>query len=99
MRLLKSHILITDYIRSVGLMGGRDFIVFAAVATLENHIGKSLYSGPLDQRLATSSALVTPGASSHEGSDGGVADKNASGPRFRLVNYLHAICRFLGHGF
>jgi len=99
MRLLKSHILITDYIRSVGLMGGRDFIVFAAVATLENHIGKSLYSGPLDQRLATSSALVTPGASSHEGSDGGVADKNASGPRFRLVNYLHAIYRFLVHGF
>ena len=80
-------------------MGGRDFIVFAAVATLKNHIGKSLYSGPLDQRLATSSALVASGASSHEGSDGGVADKNASGPRFRLVNYLHAICRFLGHGF
>lgn len=99
MRLLKAHILITAYIRSVGLVGGRDFVESVALATLENHIGKSLCSGPLDQRLATSSALVNPGASSHEGSDGGVADKNASGPRFRLVNYLHAICRFLGHGF
>ncbi len=99
MRLLKSHILITAYIRSVGLVGGRDFVESAAPATLENHIGKSLGCGPLNQRLATNSALVTPGASSHEGSDGGVADKNASGPRFRLVNYHHAICRFHGHGF
>ena len=99
MRLLKSHLLITAYIRSVGLVGGRDFVESAAPATPENHIGKSLCSGPFDQRLATSSALVISGASSLEGSDGGVADKNASGPRFRLVNYLHAICRFLGHGF
>ena len=99
MRLLKSHILITAYIRSVGLVGGRNFVESAALATLENHIGKSRGCGPFDQRLATGSTLVASGASSHEGSDGGVADKNASGPRFRLVNYLHAICRFLGHGF
>ncbi len=99
MRLLKSHILIIAYIRSVSLVGGRDFIVFAAPATPENHIGKSLCSGPFDQYLATTSALVISGAGSFEGSDGGVADKNASGPLFRLRNYVHAMCRFLVHGF
>ena len=80
-------------------MGGRDFIESSAVAALENHIGKSLCSGPFDQYLATSSALVISGAGSFEGSDGGVADKNASGPRLRFVNYVHAMCRFLVHGF
>jgi len=99
MRLLKSHILITDYIRSVSLVGGRDFVESATPATPENHIGKSLGCGPFDQCLATSSALVASGVSSFEGNDRGGADKNASGPRFRLRNCVHAICRFLVHGF
>ena len=99
MGLLKSYILITAYIRSVSLVGYRDFIESSAVATLENHIGKSLGCGPFDQRHATSSALVASGASSFEGSNGGVANKNASGPRLRFVNYGHEMYRFLVHGF
>lgn len=99
MRLLKSHILITAYIRSVGLVGGRDFVESAALAALENDIDKLHCVDLMDQRLTTSPTLVGSGAATLNGGAECGTDKDGSGRRFRLGNYLHAIYRFLGHGF
>ena len=99
MRLLKSHILITAYIRSVGLVGGRDFVESAALATLENDIDKLHCVDLMDQRLTTSPTLVGSGAGTLIGGAECGTDKDGSGSFLRLRNYLHTICRFLGHGF
>ncbi len=99
MRLLKSHILITANIRSVGLVGGRDFVESAALATLENDIDKLHCVDLMDQRLTTSPTLVGSGAATLNGGAECGTDKDGSGSFPRLRNYLHTICRFLGHGF
>ncbi len=81
------------------MVGGRDFVESAALATFENNADHLPSVDSSDQRVIASSALVALGASSLEGGVGGVADKNASGPLFGLRNCLHTICRFLVHGF
>ncbi len=99
MRLLKSHILITDQIRSVSLVGGRDFIKPIALAALENDIDKLYCIDLMDQRLTTSPTLVGSGAATLTGGAECGTGKDGSGSFLRLRNYLHTICRFLGHGF
>ncbi len=111
MGLLKSHMRITAYIPngvvritetvdigSVTLVGGRDLVEPVTLSTLENDIDDLHCADPLDQSLATSTALVASGAVPFHGDTGGGTDNYASGVFFWLRNHLHAICRFLGHG-
>ena len=112
MGLLKSHMTIIAYIPkgtitlteavdigSVTLVGGGDFIKPSALATLENDIDKLHCVDLMDQRLTTSPTLVGSGAATLNGGAECGTDKDGSGSFLRLRNYLHAICRFLGHGF
>ena len=112
MGLLKSHMRITAYIPngvvritetvdigSVTLVGGGDFIKPSALATLENDIDILHCVDLMDQRLTTSPTLVGSGAGTLIGGAECGTDKDGSGSFPRLRNYLHTICRFLGHGF
>ena len=85
-------------IGSVTLVGGRDLVEPVTFVALENDIDDLQCADPLDQSLATSTALVASGAAPVHGGTGGGADKDGSGAFFWLRNHLHAICRFLGHG-
>ncbi len=85
-------------IGSVTLVGGGDFVKSVTLSTLENDIDDLHCADPLDQSLATSTALVASGAVPFHGDTGGVADNYGSGAFFWLRNHLHAVCRFIGHG-
>ena len=84
-------------IGSVTLVGGGDFVKPVTLSTLENDIDDLHCADPLDQSLATSTALVASGAVPFHGGTGGGTDKDGSGAFFWLRNHLHAICRFPGH--
>ena len=86
-------------IGSVTLVGGRDLVEPVTFVALENDIDDLHSADVLDEGLTTSSTLVASGAATFDDRAGVFSSKDGSGPRFRLVNYLHAICRFLGHGF